>query len=67
MSGGIQGLDKAIRLNPDGANAYYSRGVAYKMQGKSVKAIAISEKYIGLTDNSQWADTARQHIRELSK
>jgi Flp pilus assembly protein TadD len=34
----IQDYDEAIRINPENANAYYGRGLAYGELGKSVES-----------------------------
>ena len=63
----IEDYTEAIRLNPEYAKAYYNRGQAYKDQGKKAEAIADFQKFITLTDNPQWIETATQNIDELSK
>jgi len=59
--------DEAIRQNPENAEAYYKRGIAYKVQGKKAEAIADFEKFISLTDDQQLIQRAKQLLDELSK
>jgi len=63
----IEEYNEAIRLNPEYAEAYNNRGLAYKEQGKKAEAIADFEKFITLTTNPQWIEMARQQIEELSE
>ena len=63
----IKNYDEAIRLNPQLAEAYNNRGLAYGFQGKKAEAIADFEKFITLTDNPRWIEMANQQIEELSK
>lgn len=59
--------DEAIRQNPEDAEAYYKRGIAYKVQGNKAKAITDFEKFITLTNNPKLTKMAKQQIEELSK
>lgn len=63
----IKDYDEAISLNPQYTEVYYSRSIIHKEQGKKAEATADFEKFIGLTDNPQWLEMARQQIDELSK
>jgi len=41
--------------------------LAHQAQGKKAEAIADFQKFITLTSNRQWIETAKQQIAELSK
>ena len=59
--------DEAIHQNPEDAEAYYSRGIAYKLRGDKAKAMADFEKFITLTHNPKLTKMAKQQIEELSR
>jgi len=63
----LEDYDEAIRMSPQLATAYYTRGLISKEQGRKAEAIADFEKFISLTDSPQWIEMARQQIEELSK
>ena len=46
----IEDFDKAIRLQPDLAEAYYNRGIAYLLQGKSNLGCRDAQKACALGD-----------------
>jgi len=59
--------DEAIHQNPENAEAYYKRGIAYKLRGDKAKAVADFEKFIILTHNPKLTKMAKQQIEELSR
>lgn len=59
--------DEAIRQNPKDAEAYYSRGIVYKLQGRKAEAIADFRKFTTLTKNPKLTQMAKQQIEELSE
>lgn len=63
----IEDYDEAISLNPQFTEVYYSRSITHREQGKKAEATADFKKFIGLTDNPQWIEMARQQIDELYK
>ena len=63
----IEEYDKAIRLNPEHAGAYFNRGIAYRELGRKTEAVADFEKLITLTDDAQQVEMARQQIEELKE
>ena len=65
--GGISIHQRAIRLDPQYASAYYNRGLTYRMEGKKAEAIADLEEFITLTIDPDLIEVARQYIEELSK
>ena len=63
----IRDFDHAVFFNPNGAEAYYNRGVIYKRLGEKRKALNSFEKFIFYATNPLWIQSARHEISELSK
>ena len=62
----ILDYNKAIKLNPRYANAYYNRAIAYKKLGQSKKAAGDYNNYLKINGNKDGnADQVRQKIRNL--
>ena len=51
----IADFDEAIKLNPNDANAYYNRGLAYKKKGDKEQAIADFRKALEIDPSYQKA------------
>jgi len=63
----IADCTEAIELDPNLAEPYYNRGLAYKEQGKKAEAVVDFEKFITLTNDPDWVQMVRRQIEELSK
>lgn len=58
--------DEVIRLDPDYAEAYYGRGIAYHDLGDYEKAIADFESYLELgPPDAEFGAQAEQYIQEM--
>jgi tetratricopeptide (TPR) repeat protein len=57
LQGGVKKHD------PNDANAYYNRGVAYRHKGQKDMAIRDLEKAVQLDPNDQWAKDLLREIR----
>jgi len=49
------------------AEAYYNRGLAYRLLGKKTEAITNFKVFITLTENPEWIEMVSQQIEELSE
>ncbi|MDR0524545.1 MAG: tetratricopeptide repeat protein [Spirochaetaceae bacterium] len=59
----IGDFTQAIRLDPNYAAAYGTRGVAYSAIGQNSRAIQDLERAIALNPNYQWAKDRLREIR----
>lgn len=55
-------LDKAIELDPEYADAYYNRGLAYNNSGEIAKAISAYEKCVELSNATHYIEESIQEI-----
>ena len=63
----LQDFGRALEIKPDFAQVYGNRGLVYKALGETEAAIADLEKFIELSDNSQWREMIEQHLAELTQ
>jgi len=56
---------EAIVLNPEGAKAYYNRGLLYKETDQNEKAIADFERFLEIAHDPNWCREAEGCLREL--
>jgi len=60
-------LSKAIELDPEYADAYYNRGLAYNRSGEVAKAISDYEKCIELSDDPEVAKLVQELLDKLKQ
>jgi tetratricopeptide (TPR) repeat protein len=58
-------FDRAVRENPNLAEAYYFRALVYMNQEKNAQARADLEKLLQLDPNNQYAKDAREFLKDL--
>ncbi len=58
-------LNKAIELDPEYADAYYYRGLAYDKSGEVAKAISDYEKCIELSNDPEVVKSAQELLDKL--
>ena len=56
------GYDKYIELNPNDADAYFNRGLAYELKGDKEKAIADFRKALEIAPSFQEAKAALERL-----
>ncbi len=58
-------LGKAIRLDPELANAYYYRGELFLICGENIRGLADLKKAHQLTQDSELIELIKNKIKEL--
>jgi len=61
----VQSFDRVVQENPDMADAYYYRGLAYLGSSKMKEAKADFEKLLALAPNGEHAADAKAFLKEL--
>ncbi|MFC2006963.1 tetratricopeptide repeat protein [Chloroflexota bacterium] len=64
---GIVELNKAIDLDPEYADAYYNRGIAYDKSGEVGKAISDYEKCIELSNDYELVEAAQIRLDAITQ
>ena len=59
--------DRAIQIDPDYADAYCNRRLAYQAKGEVVKAVSDLKMCIGLSADPEATKAAQQALREAKK
>jgi tetratricopeptide (TPR) repeat protein len=65
LDNAIQDYSRAIQLNPDYAEAYNNRGMAYVMKSNNQDAIADFKKVLKLSSDSTLYQQAKQQLDQL--
>jgi len=61
----IEDLTTVLELAPSRVEAYFNRGLAYKMNQEADQAIADFERYLDVGRDDFWLDAARRQLAEL--
>lgn len=61
----IKDLTRVLELDPDWADAYFNRAIAYRMRGESASAIADLEHYLNEGTDEFWLASAQRQLAEL--
>lgn len=65
MGDALEHFDRAIRENPDLADAYYFRALVYLNQNKNAEAKADLQKLLQLDPNSRYAKDAQEFLKDI--
>lgn len=65
MDQALAHFDRAVRENPNLAEAYYYRALVYMNQSKNAEARADLEKLLQLDPDNQYAKDAREFLKDL--
>jgi Flp pilus assembly protein TadD len=63
----VEDLSRAITLDPDNAEAFYQRGLAYALMGEADKAVADYEQTCALDPGHRKASEKRKELLESRK
>jgi len=56
---------RVLKLNPKNLKSLYSLAVTYEKLNRTDDAVKTWERYLGMDDSSEWADSARRHLQSL--
>jgi tetratricopeptide (TPR) repeat protein len=65
MDKAFEAFDRAIKENPDRADAYYYRALVYINRNKHPEAKADLQKLLALEPNGKFADDAKAFLKDL--
>jgi len=61
----LSAFQKVLKRNPDHLKSLYAIAVVYEKIGEKRKAIDLWKKYLKKDIESEWADSAREHLKRL--
>jgi tetratricopeptide (TPR) repeat protein len=65
MDQAFEAFDRAVRENPERADAYYYRGLVYLNRSKNAEAKADFQKLLQIDPNNRYAAEAKEFLKEL--
>jgi len=65
MDKAFEAFDRAVKENPERADAYYYRGLVYLNRNKNAEAKADFEKLLALDPNTKYASEAKEFLKAI--